>query len=123
MTVSWNLDPGEYLERLTRQRIDALERDIVRLVDRLSNQAATFMRQNARWQDRTGEARAGLYADVEHAVRESVTLLLSHGPAVEYAVWLEYAHRGRFEILSTTSDNFWPLLYRGVVEIAQRHSG
>lgn len=123
MTISWNVDPGEYLERLTRQRTDAIERDVVRLVDRLSNQATTFMRQNARWQDRTGEARAGLYADVEHAVRESVTLLLSHGPAVEYAVWLEYAHRGRFEILSTTSDNFWPLLYRGVVEIAQRHSG
>lgn len=123
MTISWSVDPGEYLERITRQRIDAIERDIVRLVNRLSNQAATFMRQNARWTDRTGEARAGLYADVEHAVRESVTLLLSHGPAVPYAVWLEYAFSGKFEILSTTSDHFWPLLYRGVAEIAQRYSG
>ncbi len=123
MTISWNIDPGAYLEALTRQKIDAIERDIVRLVNQLSNQAAQFMRAEARWTDRTGDARAGLYADVEHAVRESVTLLLSHGPAVEYADWLEYAHRGRFEILSTTSDHFWPLLYRGAVEIVQRHSG
>lgn len=123
MTVSWNVDPGEALARLVRQKIDAIERDIVRLVDKLSDQATQFMRASARWQDDTGEARAGLYADVEHAVRESVTLLLSHGPAITYAHWLEYAHRGRFEILSTTSDNFWPLLYRGAVDIMQKHSG
>jgi len=123
VTISWNVDPGEYLERLVTRKIDAIERDIVRLVDKLSNQAAAFMRASARWQDDTGAARAGLYADVEHAVRESVTLLLSHGPAVEYAHWLEYAHRGRFEILSTTSDHFWPLLYRGALEIVRKHSG
>lgn len=122
MTVSWNVDPGEYLARLTQQKTDAMERDIVRLVDKLSDQATQFMRAEARWQDDTGEARAGLYADIEHAARQSVTLLLSHGPAIEYAFWLEYAHRGRFEILSTTSDHFWPLLYRGALEIMRKHS-
>ena len=123
MTISWNIDPGEYLERLTRQMADAIERDIVRLVDQLSDQAAVFMRDQARWTDRTGAARAGLYADVEHAVRESVTLLLSHGPAIEYAWYLEYAHRSRWGILSDTVDNFTPLLFRGVQEIVRRHSG
>lgn len=122
MTISWNIDPGEYLERLTRQRGDAIEHDIVNLVDHLSDQATAFMRQEARWTDRTGAARAGLYADIERVVRESVTLLMSYGPAIEYAYWLEWAHQGRFEILSTTSDNFAPLLFRGVQEIVRRHS-
>lgn len=122
MTVSWNIDPGAYFEAITRQRADAIEADIVALVDSLTEQAEQWMQQNARWQDDTGRARQGLWADVEHVTRQSVYLLLSHDVTLDYTWFLEYAHAGRLEILSSAADHFWPLLYRGAVEIARRHS-
>lgn len=122
MTVSWNIDPGAYFAAITRQRADDIEADIVAFVDGMTDEVAAWMRDNARWTDRTGEARQGLYADIEHVVRRSVHLLMSHGPTIEYAVWLEWAHAGRFSILPDAVDNFAPVLYRGVLEILRRHS-
>jgi hypothetical protein len=122
MTVSWNITPEEAWSALVRQRVDAIEADIVRLIESLLDDAQNYMRSEARWQDRTGEARAALYTDIERVVRESVDLVMSHGPAIEYAVFLEYAYAGRYEILSSTYDQFWPIVYRGVVDIVRRHS-
>lgn len=122
MSVSWSIDPALYLESYTRAIADSIEADIVALVDGLTEQAENWMRQEARWNDVTGEARAALYADIEHVARQSVTLLMSHGPAIEYAWYLETVNSGRYEILSTASDVFWPVLFRGVQDILRRHS-
>jgi len=121
VTVSWSIDPAEYLERLTRQKADAIERDIVRLVDSLAKQATAWLRENHRWQNVTGETEAGLYSDIERVVRESVTLLLSYGPTSEHAWRLEA--NPKFSLLGDASDNFWPLLLRGAQEIVRKHSG
>lgn len=123
MTVSWNVRPQDIWGALVQQRIDALEADIVALTESLLDQIQSYMRREAPWTDRTGFARSGLYTDIEHDVREAVRLLMSHGPAVWYSVFLEYAHGGRFAILGQTSDHFWPIFYRGVTEIVRQHSG
>lgn len=122
MTISWTIPPGDAWAALTEARADAIEADIVALVESLLDDVQAYMRTEHRWQNRTGAAEAGLYTDIEYAVRQFVYLLMSHGPAVPYAVFLEYAHAGRFEILSTTTDQWWPVLYRGVVEIVRRYS-
>lgn len=122
MTISWNITPDEAWGALAQAQVDGIEADIVALVNALLDEVQAWMRANHPWQNRTGAAEAGLYTDIEHVVRQSVTLLMSHGPAVPYAVFLEYAHGGRWAILGDTSDRFWPVLYRGAVEIAQRHS-
>lgn len=122
MTVSWNIRPEEAWGALVEQETAAIEAEIVALVDRLSDEAAVWMRANHAWENVTGEAEAGLYADIEHVARQSVTLLMSHGPAVWYAWYLEYSHAGRFAILADTSDRFWPVLLRGVTEIVRQHS-
>lgn len=123
MTVSWNITPEASWGALAQAQADSIEADIVALVDGMLFEVEEYMRREARWTDRTGAARAALYTDIEHVVRESVYLLMSHGPAIDYAVFLEYSFAGRFEILSSTSDVFGPVLYRGAVEIARRHSG
>lgn len=121
MTVTWNIDPGAYFAAITQQRVDAVKRDIVALVERLTDEVVAWMQQNARWQDDTGRARAGLWSDIEETTWQ-VYLLMSHDVTLDYTWFLEYAHAGRFEILSSASDHFWPVLYRGVVEIVRRHS-
>ncbi len=120
--ITWNITPQESWGRLAQAQVNGIEADIVALVNAMLNEVQEWMRANHPWGNITGAAEAGLYTDIEHVARQSVTLLMSHGPAVPYAVFLEYAHAGRWSILPDASDRFWPILYRGAMEIARRHS-
>jgi hypothetical protein len=91
MTVSWNITPEEAWGAQVQQQVDAIERDIVALIESLLDTVEGWMKVEARWQDRTGGVRAALYTDIERVVRESVDLVMSHGLAIEYSVFLEYA--------------------------------
>ena len=64
----------------------------------------TWMKQNARWQDRTGNARQGLYAEVEEFAT-SVSLIADH--SMWYGYILETAHSGRFSIVAPAIDHFY----------------
>lgn len=120
--VTWTIDPGAYLAAITQQRVDAIEADIVSLADSLTDEITDYMKAEARWQDDSGDARAGLWSDVEHMARQAVYIVISHDVTLDYTWFLEYAHQGRFEILSTTVDHVWPRFLRGVMEIAKKHS-
>ena len=56
-------------------------------------------KENARWQDRTGDARRRLKGDAL-PVPEGYKLRLAHG--VEYGIWLELANERRFAIIEET---------------------
>lgn len=57
----------------------------------------TWMRTNARWTDRTTNARNGLFSTVEDIDRNSWLLVLSH--SVSYGFWLEVANSGKYAIV------------------------
>lgn len=59
-----------------------------------------YMKLNRPWTDRTGNARAGLKAEVEGVGSGSVAIVLSH--SVYYGVYLEYAMEQRFAIINPT---------------------
>lgn len=65
-------------------------------------------RQNARWTDRTGDARKRLTGS-QHPVANGYKLQLAHG--VDYGLWLELAHEKRFSIIPETIE------YTGTFEI------
>lgn len=118
--VTWNILPEDAWGALVQGRADAIEADIVALIDDLTDQVTIWMRANHRWQNRTGDAEAGLFSDVEHVIHQSVYLLMSHGPAIDYAWFLEA--NPRFAVLGDAADTFWPVLLRGVRDILRRHS-
>jgi hypothetical protein len=118
--VTWNVLPEEAWAALVKDRVDLIEADVVALIDGMTDEVTTWMRANHRWENRSGDAEAGLYADVEHVLKQSVHLLLSHGPAVEYAWFLEA--NPRYALLGDAADHFWPVLLRGVQEILRKHS-
>lgn len=60
-------------------------------------------KSNAPWEDRTGDARAGLRASVENQ-DGLVVLSLSH--SVSYGRWLETIQNGRFAILIPTLEEY-----------------
>ena len=64
-----------------------------------ASRVETEARTNARWEDRTGDARAGLTAQAD-AAGGDVVLTLFH--TVEYGLWLEVIQNGRFAIIMPT---------------------
>jgi hypothetical protein len=73
------------------------------------------MRQSAPWEDRTGNARGGLFSvtDREGATRTVVYL----GHTVYYGVFLELAHGKRYAVIMPTMERKLPELERMLAEI------
>lgn len=65
-------------------------------------------KNNARWTDRTGNARGRLNGRTE-PINNGQRIILAHG--VDYGIWLELAHEKRFSIIPETID------YVGAFEI------
>lgn len=75
-------------------------------------------KHNAPWTDRTGNARTGLFGTAERdAARKVVIIYLSHGPAIDYGIWLELANSGRNAILMSTIEAHLPELKRMLDDI------
>lgn len=62
--------------------------------------AESYARLNAKWTDRTGNARAGLGA--QHTKVEMVEHTLTIYHSVSYGVWLEVRWSGRYAIIGPT---------------------
>lgn len=74
--------------------------------DALLTEAANmeqYAQDNAPWADRTGEARAGLTAEVDHD-KGNVYVSLFH--TADYGQWLEVIQSGRFAIIMPTLEQF-----------------
>jgi hypothetical protein len=67
-------------------------------------------RRNARWEDRTGNARSGLYALCEEAAGDFVTIYLSH--TMYYGVFLELCNGGKYAIILPTIQRNLPEIER-----------
>ena len=63
------------------------------------------MKNERRWQDRTGAARDNLRCRVYDSGK-ALRLAASHG--VPYGVYLEHGHQGRYAILQPTVSSQWP---------------
>jgi len=83
---------GSGLDEAVEQTLEGLAEEI--------QQAA---QENAPWSDRTGDARAGLSAEVVHDGHD-FTIELSH--SVDYGQWLETIQSGRFAIIMPTLEQY-----------------
>lgn len=118
--ITWNITPEVAWEEIAKRQVDAIEADIKAFIEEMLDPVQQWMKENHRWKNQTGAAEEGLYADIEHIVRTIVYLVMSHGPAVEHA-WILEANP-RTALLGDAADHWWPVLYRGVVEIVGKHS-
>lgn len=62
-----------------------------------ANQGQNFMRENAPWTDRTGNARQGLFARNFTRGPLAYTIVLWH--SVPYGIWLELANDRKYKII------------------------
>jgi hypothetical protein len=64
-----------------------------------SNKVQDYMRNNAPWTDRTGNARQGLFAK---SAKDGAGWVITAYHTVPYGIWLEVAHSGHYAIINPT---------------------
>lgn len=63
---------------------------VAAVAQRLATIMENSAKQNAAWTDRTGNARSGLFGTSEsNLAAHLVVIYLSHGPVIDYGVYLE----------------------------------
>lgn len=105
--TAWPALAGNY-----RQRIEA---GIVAIARRWAPEIEAYMKAEAPWTDRTGNARQGLHTEVNHMAGVMVEIVLAHG--VEYGLWLEIRHAGAYAIVNPSLDQFAPRVWADVVRM------
>lgn len=113
--IVWQKTPSQALEELTVAYIKAIEDGAHRIAQFWSPQIENYMRQNAPWTDRTGNARQSLFSDVERIVHEMVVIIMDHG--MEYGLWLEIRNAGRYAIVTPALDIFAPRVWADVMRM------
>jgi hypothetical protein len=85
--IKWSLNPARLFEWLGDVRRRQIERGVMRVAERMAKEIEAYMRQNAPWQNRTGNARRLLQAEVIDVTGRAAIILLTHG--VDYGIYLE----------------------------------
>jgi hypothetical protein len=111
----WERPPGEAFDELTQAYVSAIHRGVYRVAQSYAPQIENWMKSNAPWTDRTGNARQTLYTEVRQVVQSMVELILSHG--VEYGVYLELNNAGRYAIIDPAIDHWAPILWQEIVRM------
>jgi hypothetical protein len=97
-----------YYDTLTpRMLAFPVEFDIAlgRVLEELARQVEEYAQANAPWEDRTGDARRGLTAEVEDDVLNHA-IVLYH--TVDYGIWLEVRWSGKYAIIVPTIEVMGP---------------
>lgn len=82
--------------------------NMARALEELKDEMVAYMQSNAPWDDRTGNARAGLQGVVIKNSETSYSILLGHGSEIYYGVYLEFGLGGRYAIVMPTVEHFAP---------------
>jgi hypothetical protein len=90
----------------------AIQAGAAALAARYAPEIEAWMKQNAIWTDRTGNARQTLSAEAAELSAGLIEITLSHG--VEYGIWLELAHGGSYAIIGPAIDYFAPRIWADV---------
>ena len=115
--IKWVRPPAK-LAQAIEQYGDKVLTALVAVAQRSADLMQNDARNNAPWTDRTGNARSGLFGTAEaDFARHVVTIYLSHGALINYGVYLELAHGGRFSILMRTIESHLPELQSMLDEI------
>lgn len=101
------------------QYLARLQTAVAALGDYFASRIQTDMRQNAPWEDRTGNARSGLFSISERMAVDVVRIWLSHGHTVDYGKWLELANAGKYAIIVPTFQQYMPEIEQALQRLVE----
>lgn len=112
MGVVWDVEPDVALGELADEYIRLIHAGVRQIIQRYQPEVEAWMKANAPWTDRTGNARQTLFTEVEDFVNTAVELFMSHG--VDYGIYLELDHGGVYAIIGPALDYFAPKIWADV---------
>lgn len=112
MPIVWQKTPEEAFGELADEYERAIHTAVRTLLQRYAPDIEAWMKTNASWTDRTGNARQTLNTEVEEVLNEAVTIYLAHG--VDYGKYLELSNGGRYAIIGPALDYFAPKIWADV---------
>lgn len=110
--IVWNIPPEQAWGDLAEAYVSALHRGVLAIAQRWAPEVENWMKDNAPWTDRTGNARQSLYTAVRQVANQMVEVILSHG--MDYGIYLELRHQGRYAIINPALDYFAPRIWADV---------
>lgn len=113
--IRWDNPPDKAWGELADAYQAAIQKGVKAIAQKWQPEIENWMKLNASWTDRTGNARQSLYTEVETQAKEMVTIILSHG--VEYGIYLELKNAGRYAIIGPALDEFAPKVWADVVAL------
>lgn len=108
----WESDPEVVFYELGTVYAETINMAVFAICQSYVPEIENWMRSNAPWTDRTGNARQSLWSDVEHVANTAVDLIMSHG--VDYGKWLEIANAGQYAIITPALDYFAPKIWADI---------
>lgn len=84
--------------------------NIHKAAEDLKDEMVAAMKDNAPWEDQTGNARAELQGAVVWEDDTHFTIMLGHGSDIDYGIWLEIRWGGRYAIVVPTIMQYAPTL-------------
>lgn len=110
--LTWQTPPQRAFAELAGNYRQTIERGIYAICQSRAPEIEQWMKDNAPWTDRTGNARQALYTEVNWMVGEMIELIMAHG--MDYGIYLELRNAGRYAIIAPTLDRFGPLIWADV---------
>lgn len=98
-----------------------LERGIVGVFERQKHITVGWMKENAPWRDRTGNARSGLSTVGRYKSGQEYALVLFG--RMPYNIWLEVRYAGRYAIIIPAIVDQGPKLMRTLNKLFTRLNG
>lgn len=117
MAFKWDVAPNQTLPQMTEAYTKTIFLSGRRVADARAKEAEQWMKDNAPWTDRSGDARAGLNVKVLESPGVLAELVFSHDPDLPRTLWLEIANSGKYAIIAPAIDYWGPILMRDIQRI------
>lgn len=115
MGFTWSSKrPSEILP----QGADAVDEAVAAAVQKLAlyfgPQVESWMKQNAPWEDRTGNLRQALHVETEALVNGAALYLIQ---GLDYGVFLELSNGGTYAVIGPALDHWIPEIWASVEQL------
>ncbi len=104
---TWRIPPEQVLPRVFDNYSLRIRQAVETVMLRRAPEIEAWMKTNAPWTDRTGNARQTLHTQVVAALTE-IALLMAHG--MDYGISLETVSAGAYAIVGPACDHFAPII-------------
>ena len=116
MPVTFERPPELVMSEFFNAYINEVDNAVFEIFTFYKAKMANYAKANKPWKDRTANAKKGLHSEVEHIPLKSISISIEHG-IIDYGIWLEVRHAGRWAILLPTISHFQPRIMADVRKV------